>query len=147
LIARLASRKLGVVVLVPVLSAALTVALAFAGLAHGLATACSDDERAAAQQFAPPPGTSVKFEGAYTEGCLARSRMSLSNEDILEHYQAEFIRLGWQETPGLNAGTVGTAGERDGISVAVDIKTGDEGGSSAAQREKDVVIRVSDEGR
>ena len=41
-----------------------------------------------------------------------------------------------------------TAAEKDGISMAVQIRTSEEGaGSTAAQREKDVVIRVSDAGR
>ncbi len=44
LIARLATGGRRTVVLVPVLSAALTAVLAVAGQAHGRATACSDEE-------------------------------------------------------------------------------------------------------
>ena len=55
----LATRRRATVVLVPLVSAALSVGLAFAGQAHGRATACSDAERAAAQELAPPPGTTV----------------------------------------------------------------------------------------
>ncbi len=73
--------------------------------------------------------------------------MRLSNQAILEHYQAEFTRLGWQETPDRNALTVGTVAVKDGITIAVAINTGDEGGSVAARREKHVVIRVWDAGR
>jgi hypothetical protein len=147
LIARLAARRLGVVVLVPVLSAALSAALAFTGLSQGRATACSDEERAVAQQVAPPPGTSVEFEGTYSERCLARSRMRLSNQAILEHYEAEFTRLGWQESAGREPGRVATAAAKDGITMYVEIRTGDEGSAEAAQRDKDVVISVSDAGR
>ena len=128
LIAWLASRKRSIVVLVPVLSAALTAGLAFAGQAHGRATACSDQERAAAEQLAPPPGMTVEYEGYYIEGCLATTRMSLSNQDILEHYQDEFSRHGWRLTPGRQEATVGTAAEKDGLSMVVEIATDDEGG-------------------
>ena len=129
LIARLASRRRSIVVLVPLLSAALTAALAFTGQAHGRATACSDQELAAAEQLAPPPGTSVEFEGYYTEGCLATTRMRLSNQAILEHYQAEFTRHGWRLTPDRHFSTVGTAAVKDGISMVVDINAAGEGGA------------------
>ncbi len=122
LIAWLATRRRRAVVLVPVLSAALTVGLAFIGQAHGRATACSAQERAAAEQLAAPPGTVVEFEGEYTEGCVARTGMSLSNQAILEHYQAEFARLGWQETPGRQETTIGTAAVKDGIHMFVEIE-------------------------
>ncbi len=44
LLSWLAARRRAVVGLVPVLSAALTVALIFVGLAHGRATACTDED-------------------------------------------------------------------------------------------------------
>jgi hypothetical protein len=128
-IARLAGRKGGAVLLVPVLSAALTAALATAGQAHGRATACSDVERAAASELAPPPGTAVELEGNYTEGCLAVTRMNLSNEAILEHYRAEFARHGWEETPGRNDATIGIAAVKDGVHVHVDVDSADEAGA------------------
>ncbi len=134
--------------LVPVLSAALSIGLALVGTARDRATACSAEELAAAQALVPPPGTTVELKPTYSGHCEAKSRMSLSNEAILEHYQAEFTRLGWQQTPDPTLGPVGIVGEsRDRISVAVLIRTGDEGGPVAAQREKDVVIFVSDAGR
>ena len=126
LIARLAGRKGGAVLLVPVLSAALTAALAVVGQAHGRATACSDLERAAASELAPPQGTVVELEGHYTEGCLARSRMSLTNQAVLEHYRAEFAQHGWEETPGRNEGAIGIAAVKDGVHVHVDVESGDE---------------------
>ena len=129
LIAWLASGRRSIVVLVPVLSAALTAGLAFAGQAHGRATACSDQELAAAQQLAPPPGTSVEFEGYYIEGCLAMTRTRLSNQDILEHYQTEFTRHGWRLAPDRHGSTVGTAAAKDGISMVVDIDAHGEGGA------------------
>ena len=125
-IARLAGRKGAAVLLVPVLSAASTAALAVIGQAHGRATACSDVERAAASELAPPAGTSLELEGHYIEGCLASTRMDLSNETILEHYRAEFARHGWQETPGRNDSTVGIAAVKDGVHVHVDVESADE---------------------
>ena len=128
-ITRLVSRRRSVVVLVPVLSAALTGALAFAGQTHGRATACSDQEREAAEQFAPPPGTSVDLQGEYVEGCVARTSMRLSNQQIVEHYQAEFARLGWEETQGVHESTVGVAAVKDGIHLVVEVNSGGEGGA------------------
>jgi hypothetical protein len=128
-IARLAGRKGSAVLLVPVLSAALTAALAIAGQVHGRATACSDLERAAVSDLAPPPGTAVELEGNYTEGCLAVTRMNLSNETIVEHYRAEFARHGWEETPGRNDATIGIAAVKDGIHVHVDVNPADEDGA------------------
>ena len=122
LISWLATRSRAAVLLVPVASAAMTVGLAFAGQAHGRATACSDQVRAAAQRLAPPPGTSVDFEGVYTEGCVARTRMRLSNQAIVKHYQAEFARLGWQQTPRGLETTIGTAAVKDGINMVVDVE-------------------------
>jgi hypothetical protein len=133
LIAWLAARRRRAVVLVPLLSAALTAALAVAGQAHGRATACSDEERAAAGQLAAPPGTVVAFEGEYTEGCVARSRTVLSKQAILEHYQAELARNGWQETPGRQETTVGTVAEKDGLRLTVDINTQEEGGAQTLE--------------
>jgi hypothetical protein len=130
----LVTRSRAAVVLVPVASAAITVGLAFAGQAHGRATACSDQMRAAAQRLAPPPGTSVEFEGVYTEGCVARSRVRLSNQAIVEHYQAEFTRLGWQETPRGLETTIGTAAVKDGIHMAVDVE------DPAGQQTLEVVV-------
>ena len=125
LIARLAAARSAAVVLVPVASAAITVGLAFAGQAHGRATACSEPVLAAAQRLAPPPAASVEFEGEYTEGCVARTRMRLSNQAIVEHYQAEFARLGWRETSlGLEA-TIGTAAVKDGIHMVVNVEDPD----------------------
>ena len=118
----LATRRRAEVLLVPLVSAALTAGLAFAGQAHGRATACSDLERAAAQELAPPPGTTVEVEGEYTEGCVARTGMALSNRAILEHYQAEFARLGWQETPDGPQTRLGTAAVKDGVHVVVDVE-------------------------
>ena len=129
LIGRLAARKRGAVLLVPVLSAALTGALSSVGQAHGRATACSDQVRAAAQQLAPPPGATVVFEGEYTEGCVARTRMSLTNKEIVQHYQAEFARLGWQDTPGRHDSTIGVAAVKNGIHMLVEVNSGQEGGS------------------
>ncbi len=133
LIARLAARSRRAVVLVPVLSAALTAALAVAGQAHGRATACSDEERAAAEQLAAPPGAVVEFEGHYIEGCLAISRMRLSKQAILEHYQAELARNGWQESPGRQEATVGTSAEKNGLQLVVDINTEEEGGAQTLE--------------
>ncbi len=128
LIAWLVSRRRSLVVLVPVLSAALTAALAFAGQAHGRATACSEQELATAEQLAPPPGTSVELEGNYSEGCLAQTRMRLSTEAILEHYRAEFARQGWQETPGRHEAATGIAAVKDGVQIVVDVRSADEDG-------------------
>ena len=147
LLSWLAARRRPVVVLVPVLSAALTVALVLVDAGARRATACTDAERAAALHVAAPPSTSVQLEGTYTGGCIARTRMRLSNQAILEHYRAGFTGFGWQETPDPNALTVRTGAVKDGIRIDVAINTGDEGGSAAARREKDVVIRVSDAGR
>ena len=133
LIAWFAARRRRAVVLVPLLSAALTAALAVASQAHGRATACSDEERAAVGQLAAPPGVEVAFKGEYVEGCMARTRMSLSSKTILEHYEAEFSRLGWRLTPGRNEATVGTAAEKDGISMVVDINTAGEGGAETLE--------------
>ena len=121
LIARLAARP--TVLLVPVLSAALTAALAVADPAYVRATACRDEERAAAEQLAAPPGAVVKFEGNYHGGCLAISRMRLSKQAILEHYQAELARNGWQETAGRQDSTVGTSAEKNGLHLLLDINT------------------------
>lgn len=129
LIGWLAAQRRTVVVLVPVASAALTAGLAFAGQAHGRATACSDQALAAAQQLSPPPGTTVEFEGQYGEGCVARVGMRLSSQEVLEHYQAEFARLGWQETPGRHDATIGTAAVKDGIHMLVDINAGEQSGA------------------
>lgn len=118
----LATRRLAAVVLVPVGSAALTVGLAFAGQAHGRATACSDAVTARAHELMPPPGTSVEFEGEYTEGCVARTRTSLSNRAIVTHYESEFARLGWRETPVGRETTIGTAAVKDGIHVVVNVE-------------------------
>lgn len=128
LIAWLAGRRGKVVVLVPVLSAALSAGLFSAGYAYELATACSDEEWAAVDQLAPPPGTTVQFEGEYIEGCLARTDMALSDQQILEHYEAEFARLGWQETPGQHDSRVGTAAVKDGIQLTVDVEDTEGGG-------------------
>ena len=128
LIAWLVSRRRSIVVLVPVLSAALTGALAFAGQAHGRATACSEQELATAERLAPPPGTSVELERNYTEGCLAQTRMRLSTEAIVEHYRAEFARQGWQETPGRHEAETGTAAVKDGVQIVVDVSSADEDG-------------------
>ncbi len=125
-IARLAARRRGVVLLVPVLSAGLTAGLAAAGTALGRATACGDQERRATQQLAPPPGTVVRFEGDYLEGCVARTRMALPSQVILQHYQAEFARHGWRETPGRHEARIGTAAVKDGVHVIVDVNTGEE---------------------
>ncbi len=133
LIARLAARSRRAVVLVPVLSAALTAALAVAGQAHGRATACSDEERAAAEQLAAPPGAVVEFEGNYIEGCLAISRMRLSKQAILEDYQAELARNGWEESPGRQEATVGTSAEKNGLQLVVDINTEEEGGAQTLE--------------
>ncbi len=129
----LAGRRGGAVLLVPVLSAALTAALAIAGQAHGRATACSDLERAAAAELAPPPGTAVELEGDYIEGCLALTRMSLSNEAILEHYRAEFATHGWQETPGRNDTRIGIAAVKDGVHVHVDVDAVEEAGAQVLE--------------
>jgi hypothetical protein len=133
-IAWLATRSRAAVVLVPVASAAITVGLAFAGQAHGRATACSDQVRAAGQRLAPPPGTRVEFEGVYTEGCVARTRVRLSNQAIVEHYQAEFARLGWQETPRGQETTIGTAAVKDGINMVVNVE------DPAGQQTLEVVV-------
>lgn len=98
--AGVAGRRLGLVLLVPVLSATLTAGLFFAGYAHDRATGCSGRESAAVEELAPPPGTSIESRGEYIEGCVARTDMDLSGEDIVEHYEAELARLGWRETPG-----------------------------------------------
>ncbi len=133
LIARLAAGRRRAVVLVPVLSAALTAGLLGAGLAYGTATACSAEERAAAKQLAAPPGTVVDFDGEYIEGCVARTRMRLSKQAILKHYQAELARNGWQETPGRQEATVGTAAVKDGLTLVVDINTAEEGGAQTLE--------------
>lgn len=122
LIAWLAGHRRGVVVLVPALSAALTAGLFSAGYAYERAAACSDEERAAVEELAPPPGTTVDFEGEYIEGCLARTDMVLSDQQILEHYEAEFARLGWQETPGRHDSRVGTAAVKDGVQLTVEVE-------------------------
>jgi hypothetical protein len=110
------------VVLVPLVSAALSVGLAVAGQAHARATACSDAERAAVRELAPPPGTTVEVEGEHTEGCVARTSTALSDEAVLEHYQAEFARLGWQETADGPRATLVTAAVEDGIHVVVEVE-------------------------
>ena len=133
LIARLATGRRRTVLLVPLLSAALTAALAVAGQAHGRATACSDEERAAAGQLAAPPGADISFEGEYIEGCVARARMRLPKQAILEHYRAELARDGWQETPGRHEATVGTAAEKDGLQLVVDINSPEEGGAQTLE--------------
>ena len=128
-ISRLAGRKGAALLLVPVLSATLTAALAAAGQAHGRATACSDQERAAASELAPLPGTAVELEGSYTEGCVAVTQLSLSNQAIVEHYRAEFARHGWEETPGRNDATIGIAAVKNGVHVHVDVDSGEEAGA------------------
>jgi hypothetical protein len=129
----LAGRRGGAVLLVPVLSAALTAALAIAGQAHGRATACSDLERAAASELAPPPGTAVELEGNYTEGCLAVTSMTLSNEAIVQHYRTEFARHGWQETPDRTDARIGIAAVKDGVHVHVEVHSRDEVDEDDAQ--------------
>ena len=133
LILRLAARGRGLVLLVPLVSAGLTVGLVLTGTALGRAAACGDAERAAVEQLAPPPGTTVEFEGEYTEGCVARTRTSLSSQVILEHYEAELTRLGWRPTPDRQEATVGTAAEKDGVSLIVDINTAGEGGAETLE--------------
>lgn len=132
-IARTAGRRGGALLLVPVLSAAFTAALFIAGQAYGRATACSDVERAAASELAPPPGTAVELEGSSELGCLAVTEMLLSNETIVEHYRAEFARHGWEETPGRNDATIGIAAVKDGIHVHVDVNSGDGGGAQVLE--------------
>lgn len=123
---RLATRRRKAVLLVPVLSAALTGGLLIGGQAYDRATACSEQELAAAQQLAPPPGTTVELEGEYPEGCVARTRTRLTNQDIVQHYRAEFARRGWQETPGQHDSTIGIAAVKDGIHVVVEVYSGQE---------------------
>lgn len=122
LIVRLASRRRSTVVLVPVLSAALTGVLA----SGAGATGCSEHAWAAAEQLAPPPGPSVELEEDYAEGCLTWTRMRLSPEAIVEHYRTEFARHGWQETPGRHEAATGIAAVKDGVQIVVDIWPRDE---------------------
>lgn len=70
-----------------------------------------------------------EFEGYYIEGCLATTRTRLANQEILEHYQAEFARHGWRLTPDRHDVTVGTAAAKDGISMVVEINEAGEGGA------------------
>lgn len=133
LIARLATRGRRTVVLVPLLSAALTAALAVAGTAYARAAACSDRVLAAAQSLAPLPGGTAEFEGHEIEGCLATTRTSLPDQAILEHYETELTRLGWRLTPERTEAPIGTAAEKDGISIGVDINPADEAAVSTLE--------------
>jgi hypothetical protein len=72
------------VVLVPLVSAALSRGPGPRGQGHARATGCSDAHRAAAQEPAPPPGTTVEVEGEHAEGCVARTSTALSDEAVLE---------------------------------------------------------------
>ena len=122
LIARLASRRRSIVVLVPVLSAALTGVLA----SGGGATGCSEHAWATAEQLTAPPGTSVELEENDSEACLTWTRMRLSKEAIVAHYRTEFARHGWQETPGRHEAATGIAAVKDGVQIVVDIYSRDE---------------------
>lgn len=137
LIAWIAGRR-RLVVLVPVLSAALSVGLFVVGYAYEVSTGCSGDEKAAVGELAPPPGTTVEFRGEYVEGCLARTDMALSDEDIVEHYEAEFARLGWQETPGQLEAVHGTAAVKDGVQLTVEIDDAEGGEAGGGMLETEV---------
>ena len=140
LIARLAQRRRRAVVLVPLLSAALTAGLVVAGTAYARAAACDDDVLAAARQLAPLPGTTAGFEGHEVEGCLASTRTDLSAQAVLEHYEGELTRLGWRLTPERTQSAIGTAAERDGLSIVVDVDPAADG--TEEEQETAVVVRL-----
>ena len=115
-------RRFPLALLVPLLSAALTAALAAAGQAHMAATACSPEELAAAEQLSPPPGTDVALQGTTTQECVATIETALSSAEIIEHYRGQFQRHGWQESPELQAGPVGIAATNSRIAYDVSIE-------------------------
>lgn len=112
---RVGARRPGLALLVPVASFALTQVLAVGGARLAEARACSDEEVAAAQSFAPPPGVEVRFTGYAEAGCAAYLNSDVAPDALVAHYRAELRRLGWTETPQWQQGPVGVAGTRDGV--------------------------------
>jgi hypothetical protein len=138
LIAQLAKRRRRTVVLVPLVSAALTAELVVAGTAQARAAACDDRVLDAAQQLAPLPDGTAEFEGHEVEGCLASTRTGLSEQAVLEHDEGELTRLGWRLTPERTQSAIGTAAEQDGLSIVVDVDP--TGGNE--EEETAVVVRL-----
>ncbi len=120
-IAWLLVRRRRLAALVPIASAALTVALLGVGVMIARSTACSDHELALAAELAPPPDAVVDFEGGMGGECVARLATEFTDAQVIAHYAAEFGEHGWRtDSPGAEGGPdQGIAGEKDGVTVQV----------------------------
>jgi len=121
LIAWLLVRRRRLAALVPIASAALTVALLGVGVMIARTTACSDHELTLASELAPPPDAVVDFEGGMGGECVARFATEFSDAQVIAHYAAEFGAHGWRTVaPGVEGGPdQGIVGEKDGVTVEV----------------------------
>lgn len=119
----LAGRRPGGALVVPLVSALMTVLLLVAGHLLARVTECSPDERAAFAELAPPPGTTIELRGEMGNGCIARFDPSLSGAEIAAHYEHEFTAHGWQAGP-LGSDAVGN---KNGIVVRIDRVEGEGG--------------------
>ncbi len=107
---RVGARRPALALLVPVASFALTQVLAVGGARLAEARACSAEEIAAAQSFAPPHGVDVRFAGYAEAGCAAYLNTDVSAHALVAHYRAELRRLGWTETPQRQQGRSASPG-------------------------------------
>ncbi len=95
--------------------------LAVGGERLAEARACSDEEIAAAQSFAPPPGVEVRFAGYAAAGCAAYLNTDVAPDALVAHYRAELRRLGWTETPQWQQGPIGVAGTRNDVHLDLSV--------------------------
>jgi hypothetical protein len=103
--------------IVPLLSAALTVALAFAWERYTEATLCSDAELAAVAELGHPPGLEVQPSGSVDVGCVANPQSELPPAQVHAHYRAEFAEQGWRSASPEDG--AGVAAVKDGVMVEV----------------------------
>lgn len=120
-IAWLLVRRRRLAALVPIASAALTVALLGVGVMIARTTACSDHELTLASELSPPPDAVVDFEGGMGGECVARFATEFTDAQVIAHYAAEFGAHGWRTvSPGFEGGPdQGIAGEKDGVRFQV----------------------------
>jgi hypothetical protein len=109
----LAARRHGPAVLVvPVVSVALAVGLS--AVSNTVAVACNDRVLAAFEELPPPPGVSVETFASPSQGCMAKTRTGVDQEEVFDHYRNAFSKDGWRLVSDDEEGTLG---ERNGVYV------------------------------
>jgi hypothetical protein len=95
LVGWLAARSGRAVLVVPVVSFALTVGLA--AVSNTVSVACSDRALAAFEQLPPPPGASFETFVSPSQGCMVEMTSEQKRgAEVFDHYRREFEKQGWR---------------------------------------------------